>query len=67
MTKRKRETAHKNVRRNYRSYMKKKLRKKVAILLIRKGNVNTPFTQKIQAKFGSLKTKGQTKIEENGN
>jgi hypothetical protein len=50
MTKRKRETAHKNVRRNYRSYMKK-LRKKVATLLIRKGNVNTPFTQKIQAKF----------------
>ena len=45
----------------------KKLRKKVATLLIRKGNVNTPFTQKIQAKFWSLKTKGQTKIEENGN
>ena len=40
----------KNVRRNYRKY-KKKLRKKVATLLIRKGNVNTPFTQKIQAKF----------------
>jgi len=50
MTKRKRETAHKNVRRNHRKY-KKKLRKKVATLLIRKGNVNTPFTQKIQAKF----------------
>jgi hypothetical protein len=50
MTERKRETAHKNVRRNYRKY-KKKLRKKVATLLIRKGNVNTPFTQKIQAKF----------------
>jgi hypothetical protein len=50
MTERKRETAHKKVRRNYRNY-KKKLRKKVATLLIRKGNVNTPFTQKIQAKF----------------
>jgi hypothetical protein len=50
MTERKRETAHKNVRRNCRKY-KKKLRKKVATLLIRKGNVNTPFTQKIQAKF----------------
>jgi hypothetical protein len=24
---------------------------KIAALLIRKGNVNTPFTQKIQAKF----------------
>jgi hypothetical protein len=46
MTKRKRETAHKNVRRNYR-----KFKKKVATLLIRNGNVNTPFTQKIQAKF----------------
>ncbi len=66
MTERKRETAHKNVRRNYRKY-KKKLRKKAATLLIRKGNVNTPFTQKTQAKFQSLKTKGQTKIEENGN
>ena len=66
MTERNRETAHKNVRRNYRRY-KKKLRKKIATLLIRKGNVNTPFTQKIQAKFSSLKTKGQTKIEENGN
>jgi len=50
MTKRRRGTAHKNVRKNYRKY-KKKLRKKVATLLIRKGNVNTPFTQKIQAKF----------------
>jgi hypothetical protein len=50
MTERKRETAHKNVRRNYRKY-KKKLKKKVATLLIRKGNVNTPFTQKIQTKF----------------
>ncbi len=50
MTGRKRETAHKNVRRNHRKY-KKKLRKKVATLLIRKGNVNTPFTQKIQAKL----------------
>jgi hypothetical protein len=30
---------------------RKKLEKKVATLLIRKGNVNTPFTQKIQAKF----------------
>jgi hypothetical protein len=50
MTERKRETAHKNIRKNYRKY-KKKLRKKVATLLIRKGNVNTPFTQKIQAKF----------------
>jgi len=28
-----------------------KLRKKAATLLIRKGNVNTPFTQKIQAKL----------------
>jgi adenylosuccinate lyase len=50
MTERNRETAHKNVRRNYRKH-KKKLRKKIATLLIRKGNVNTPFTQKIQAKF----------------
>ncbi len=50
MTERKRETAHKNVTRNYRKY-KKKLRKKVATLLKRKGNVNTPFTQKIQEKF----------------
>ena len=50
MTKRTRETTHKNVRRNYRKY-KKKLGKKVATLLIKKGNVNTPFTQKIQAKF----------------
>jgi hypothetical protein len=49
MTERKRETAHKNVRRSYRKY-KKKLRKKIATLLIRKGNVKTPFTQKIQAK-----------------
>jgi hypothetical protein len=50
MTKKKRETAHKNARKNYRKY-KKKLRKKVATLLIKKGNINTPFTQKIQAKF----------------
>ena len=50
MTERKRETAHKNVRRNYRKY-KKKLRKKVATLLIKKGNVNTPFTQKFKQSF----------------
>jgi hypothetical protein len=50
MTKRKRETAHKNVRRNYKK-CKKKLGKKVATLLIGKGNVSTPFTKKIQAKF----------------
>ena len=56
MTKRKQETAHKNVERNYKKY-KKKLRKKIATLLIRKGNVNTPFTRKIQAKFCSLKNK----------
>ncbi len=30
---------------------RKILEKKAATLLIRKGNVNTPFTQKIQAKF----------------
>jgi hypothetical protein len=30
---------------------RKNLEKKVATLLIRKGNVNTPFTQKIQTKF----------------
>jgi hypothetical protein len=46
---------------------RKNLEKKIATLLIRKRNVKTPFTQKIQAKFRSLKTKGQTKIEENGN
>ena len=51
MTERKRETAHKNVGRNYKKYKKKKLRKKIATLLIRKGNIKTPFTQKIQAKF----------------
>jgi len=56
MTKRKRETTHKNVRKNYRKY-KKNLREKAATLLMRKGNVNTPFTQKIQAKFCSLKNK----------
>jgi hypothetical protein len=50
MTERKGESAHENDRRNYKKY-KKKLRKKVATLLKRKGNVNTPFTQKIQAKF----------------
>jgi len=38
MTERNGETAHKNVRRNYRRY-KKKLRKKIATLLIKKGNV----------------------------
>jgi hypothetical protein len=38
MTERNRGTAHKNVRRNYKKY-KKKLRKKIATLLIRKGNV----------------------------
>jgi hypothetical protein len=50
MTERNRETAHKNVRRNYRKN-KKNFKKKAATSLIRKGNVNTPFTQKIQAKF----------------
>jgi hypothetical protein len=50
MTERNRETAHKNVRRNYRKY-KKKLRKKIATLLIRKETSKTPFTQKIQARF----------------
>jgi len=52
MTERKRETAHKNVRRNYRKY-KKKLRKKIATLLIRKKIVKTPFTDNIQAKLKS--------------
>ena len=32
---------------------RKKLRKKIATLLIRKRNVKTPFTQKIQAKLKS--------------
>ncbi len=50
MTERNRETAHKNVRKNTEK-TRKKLRKKVATLLIKKGNVNTPFTQKIQAKI----------------
>jgi hypothetical protein len=49
MTERKKETAHKNVRRNNRKY-RKKLRKKEATLLIRKGNVNTPFTQSKKSK-----------------
>ncbi len=62
MTERKRETAHENVRK-ITGNTRKNLREKAATLLIRKGNVNTPFTQKIQAKFWSLKTKGQTKIE----
>ena len=31
--------------------MQGKLRKKIATLLIGKGNVSTPFTKKIQAKF----------------
>jgi hypothetical protein len=53
MTERKRETAHKNVGRNYKKYKKKKLRKKIATLLIRKKIVKTPFTQKIQAKLKS--------------
>jgi hypothetical protein len=52
MTKRKRETAHKNVRKITGNTKKKKknLEQKAATLLV-KGNVNTPFTQKIQAKF----------------
>ncbi len=50
MTEKKRETAHK-MSEEITEKTRKKLRKKVATLLIRKGNVNTPFTQKIQAKF----------------
>jgi hypothetical protein len=50
MTERKRETAHENVRK-ITGNTRKNLREKAATLLIRKGNVNTPFTQKIQAKF----------------
>jgi len=50
MTRRKKRNSASKYRKNYKKY-KKKLRKKVATLLIRKGNVNTPFTQKIQAKF----------------
>ncbi|MFN9901555.1 MAG: hypothetical protein ACK55Z_22775 [bacterium] len=51
MTKRKRETAHKKCQKKLQEIQEKNLEKKVATLLIRKGNVNTPFTQKIQAKF----------------
>jgi len=50
MTKRKRETAHKNVRKNYRKYKKKNLEKK-AITLLKKENVNTTSTRKIHTKF----------------
>jgi hypothetical protein len=50
MTERKREIAHKNVRRNYRKN-NKKLRKKQATLLVEKGNVNTPFTQIFKQNF----------------
>ena len=52
MTEKKRETAHKMSEEiTEKTRRKKNLEKKVATLLIIKGNVNTPFTQKIQAKF----------------
>jgi hypothetical protein len=49
--KEKRNSALKCQKKNYRKYKKKFRKKKAATLLVRKGNVNTPFTQKIQAKF----------------
>jgi len=56
MTERNRETAHKNVRRNYRKY-KKKLRKKIATLLIRKGNVKNSIHTEDSSKV--LKSKNR--------
>jgi len=56
MTERNRETAHKNVRRNYRKY-KKKLRKKIATLLIRKGNVKNSIHTEDSSKVLKSKNK----------
>ena len=43
-------TAHQNFEKNFFKKYKEKLREK-AVTLLKKENVNTPFTQKIQAKF----------------
>jgi adenylosuccinate lyase len=56
MTERNRETAHKNVRRNYRKY-KKKLRKKIATLLIRKENVKNSIHTEDSSKVLKSKNK----------
>ena len=56
MTERNRETAHKNVRRNYRKY-KKKLRKKIATLLIKRGNVKNSIHTKDSGKILKSKNK----------
>ena len=53
MTEKKRETAHKNVGRNYKKIQEKNLEKKIATLLMRKKIVKTPFTEKIKAKLKS--------------
>jgi hypothetical protein len=50
MTERKRETAHKNVRRNYRRY-KKKLRKKIATLLIKRETLTLHSHRKFKQSF----------------
>ena len=49
MTEKKRETAHKNVGRNYKKIQEKTQKKKIVTLL--KKALQTPFTQKIRAKF----------------
>jgi hypothetical protein len=56
MTERNGETAHKNVRRHYRKY-KKKLRKKIATLLIKKENVKNSIHTEDSGKILKSKNK----------
>ena len=57
MTERNGETAHKNVGRNYKKYKKKKLRKKIATLLIKKGNVKNSIHTEDSGKVLKSKNK----------